>query len=36
MTELVEWALPIQQRHFETVRSVSAQLAASEDPNEES
>ena len=36
VTELVIWALPIQQRHFETVRTVSARLAASEDPNEES
>ena len=34
--ELVEWALPIQQRHFETARSASARLAAAEDPNEES
>jgi hypothetical protein len=36
VTELVNRALPIQPRHFETVRTVSARLAASEDPNEES
>jgi hypothetical protein len=34
--ELVEWALPIQKRHFETVRSSSLELAADEDPNETS
>jgi hypothetical protein len=34
VSELVDWALPIQQRHLETVRSASAELAASEDPNE--
>jgi hypothetical protein len=34
--ELVEWALPIQKRHFETVRSASLELAADEDPNETS
>jgi hypothetical protein len=33
--ELVEWALPIQKRHLETVRSTSLELAAEEDPNEE-
>ena len=32
--ELVEWALPIQKRHLETVRSSSLELAADEDPNE--
>jgi hypothetical protein len=36
VTELVEWALPIQQRHFAMVKEASAQLAADEDPNEES
>jgi hypothetical protein len=30
--ELVEWALPIQERHFETVKSGSLTLAGSEDP----
>jgi hypothetical protein len=34
--ELVSWALPIQQRHFETARETSAKLAADENPNEES
>jgi hypothetical protein len=32
--KLVSWALPIQQRHFETARETSAKLAADEDPNE--
>jgi hypothetical protein len=31
--ELVEWALPIQQRHFKDVLDGSLQLAADEDPN---
>src|SRR5215208_3343285 len=31
--ELVEWALPIQERHFNTVREGSLTLAAGEDPN---
>jgi hypothetical protein len=31
--ELVEWALPIQQRHFSEVREGSLDLAAEEDPN---
>jgi uncharacterized protein YigA (DUF484 family) len=30
--ELVEWALPIQERHLTTVRDGSLQLAAEEDP----
>lgn len=33
--ELVQWATPIQQRHFETARQGSLKLAAEEDPNEE-
>jgi hypothetical protein len=33
--ELVEWALPIQERHFETVRECALQLAGEEDPYEE-
>jgi hypothetical protein len=33
VTELVDWALPIQRRHLETVLSVSTTLAAAEDPN---
>jgi hypothetical protein len=32
--ELVQWALPIQQRHFEGALAGSKTLAASEDPNE--
>jgi hypothetical protein len=31
--ELVEWALPIQERHLSTVREGSLELAADEDPN---
>ena len=33
---LVEWGIPIQQRHFEQVRQGSLKLAAEEDPNETS
>jgi hypothetical protein len=33
--ELVDWALPIQERHFETVRECALQLAGEEDPYEE-
>jgi hypothetical protein len=32
--ELVDWALPIQERHFNEARECSLQLAAEEDPNE--
>jgi thioesterase domain-containing protein len=31
--ELVEWALPIQERHLTSVREGSLELAADEDPN---
>ena len=31
---LVEWALPIQQRHFEATREGALTLAGQEDPNE--
>jgi ferritin-like metal-binding protein YciE len=31
--QLVQWATPIQQRHFETVREGSLKLAEEEDPN---
>jgi hypothetical protein len=31
---LIEWALPIQERHFQTVLQGSQKLAAEEDPNE--
>jgi hypothetical protein len=34
VTELVEWALPIQQRHYAGVTATSLELAASEDPDE--
>jgi hypothetical protein len=33
---LVEWALPIQERHFENVKSGSLKLAGEKDPYEES
>jgi len=36
VTELVEWALPIQERHFAEAKDGSLQLAAAKDPNEES
>jgi len=36
LQELVDWAIPIQQRHFEDARSGSLELAAEEDPNETS
>jgi hypothetical protein len=32
--ELVEWGIPIQQRHCDQVRQGSLKLAAEEDPNE--
>jgi len=32
--ELVEWALPIQQRHVDTTRECALTLAGQEDPNE--
>ena len=34
VSQLVDWALPIQKRHLETVRKASLELAADEDPNE--
>jgi hypothetical protein len=33
LRELVEWALPIQERHFEEVKAGSVKLAGEEDPN---
>ncbi len=33
--QLVDWALPIQERHFDDVREGSLKLAAEEDPYEE-
>jgi hypothetical protein len=32
--ELVDWALPIQRRHFDDVLAGSLELAGAEDPNE--
>jgi len=32
--ELVDWALPIQERHFSEVKECSLELAGEEDPNE--
>ena len=34
--QLVEWALPIQERHFQAVLDGSLELAGQEDPNEAS
>jgi hypothetical protein len=34
LEELIEWALPIQERHLQDVLQGSQQLAAEEDPNE--
>jgi hypothetical protein len=34
VAEVVDWALPIQERHFSEVMSGSRTLAAEEDPNE--
>jgi hypothetical protein len=34
VSELVDWALPIQRRHFDEVLAGSLELAAAEDPNE--
>jgi hypothetical protein len=36
LRELCEWAIPIQQRHFEDARKSSLELASKEDPNEKS
>ncbi|MBA2359900.1 MAG: hypothetical protein H0V79_03005 [Actinobacteria bacterium] len=33
--ELVQWATPIQERHFQEAKQGSLKLAADEDPNEE-
>jgi hypothetical protein len=35
LRKLTDWALPIQQRHFQDVLDGSLKLAADEDPNEE-
>jgi hypothetical protein len=34
LQELVDWALPIQERHFEEVKAGSLKLAGEEDPGE--
>jgi hypothetical protein len=34
--DLVEWGIPIQERHLQTVRQGSLKLAAEEDPNQTS
>jgi len=34
LRELVEWALPIQERHFDTAKDCSLTLAGAEDPYE--
>ena len=34
LEEVIQWATPIQQRHFEEARGGSLQLAAEEDPDE--
>ena len=36
VVRLVDWALPIQERHFRFAAESSEQLAAVENPNEES
>jgi hypothetical protein len=36
VSELVEWALPIQERHFAEAKDGSLQLAGEKDPYEES
>jgi hypothetical protein len=33
LQEFVEWALPIQERHFERTKEAALALAAQEDPN---
>jgi hypothetical protein len=35
VSELVEWALPIQERHFDEVKEGSLKLAGEKDPYEE-
>jgi hypothetical protein len=36
LEELIDWALPIQERHFKEALDGSLELAAQEDPNESS
>jgi hypothetical protein len=35
VSELVEWALPIQERHFRETKECALQLAGAKDPYEE-
>jgi hypothetical protein len=35
LSELIDWALPIQERHLEEARECALELAADEDPYEE-
>jgi hypothetical protein len=35
LSELVDWALPIQERHFQTVKECSLRLAGEQDPSSE-
>jgi hypothetical protein len=35
IAELVDWALPIQERHLDTVKKCALELASQEDPYEE-
>jgi hypothetical protein len=35
LSELIEWALPIQERHLATVKDCALELAGEEDPYEE-
>lgn len=32
--QFAEWALPVQERHFERTKEAALTLAAQEDPNE--
>jgi hypothetical protein len=36
LDELVQWALPIQERHFKEAKECSLKLAGEEDPHETS
>ena len=36
LAQLIEWALPIQERHFQDALAASKELAAEEDPSETS
>jgi hypothetical protein len=34
LQQVIQWAMPIQQRHFQEAREGSVQIAAEEDPNQ--